>query len=85
MFVIGWVGSCTIIIVYNAGDALGAPISLLSLLRCHQAQLNDGMVNASCFAVMMLQYNDWNVVFSIVDSIVSRVGKRGNTDQLVSP
>jgi len=42
-----------------------------------RAQLNDGAVNALCFAVMMLLNLIWAAVFSIVDSMVSRVGKRG--------
>jgi len=39
--------------------------------------LNDGMIDALCFAGMMLRYLVWRAVFSIVDLVMSRVGKRG--------
>jgi len=35
------------------------------------------MINTPCGAVIMLRYLDWRVVFSIVYTAVSRVGKRG--------
>jgi hypothetical protein len=54
MFVIGWVVSSRIIIVFIAGDAPCAPIGLICTPLPSVSQLNDGTVNASCFAVMML-------------------------------
>jgi len=66
------------IVIIIAGDALCAPIGLRTLLRYRQvAQLNDGMINALCFRGMMLRYVIWRVAFSIVDFVMSRVGKRG--------
>ena len=67
-----------LIIVVIAGDPLRAPICLWTQLRCRQvAQLDDGMINALCFAGMMLRYRVWRVAFSIVYFVMSRVGKRG--------
>jgi len=64
--------------------ALCAIWSLLCTPQPSEAQWNDGAVNASCFAVMMLLHLVWGAVLSIVDSIVSR-RKRGKTRQLLIP
>ena len=85
-FVIGWVVSCWIIIVFIPGDTSCATIVLRALLRCRQgAQFNHGIIKAWCFAAMMLRYRVWRAVFWIVDSIVSCVRKGVKTRQLVIP
>jgi hypothetical protein len=51
----------------------------MSPLRSRQrAQVNGGMNNATCFAVIMHRYLVWRVVLSIVDSKVSGIWKEVN-------
>jgi len=58
----GWCPAVGIIIVFIAGDAVRQLVCDLTPLPSG-AQLNDGTVNASCFAVMMLRYLIWKAVF----------------------
>jgi hypothetical protein len=48
------------------------------------AQLNDGMINAQCFAGMMLRYHGWWAVFSIDDFMIWRVGKGVNSQNPIT-
>jgi len=69
--------SCTVlpIAVFITRDALYATIFLWTLLPCRQvAEITDGMINAPCFAIMMLGYLISGGVFTIVELIVSCVG-----------
>jgi hypothetical protein len=52
----GWCPAVGMIIVFIAGDAPGAPSGLDLYSAAIRAQLNDGTVNVSYFAVMMLRY-----------------------------
>jgi len=69
-----------IMIIVIAGDAPRSSLRLRTLLHgCQVAQLNDGIINTPCFAIIMLRYLIGRAVLSIVDSMVSRVGKWVNS------